>query len=221
MATPHFSKRMIDVPKLYSFNWNDIHLHFLQVLIFIVFSCLCPTPPLCSVWAGRGSVGGTAPRGGAPTWRQEHGDLRVQAAQTSLPGSHLGPSRALLSIFICHLLQAIPYEWSWCSHYMTSRSTPSTLKGRIFPVEQAHQGPLQRKSSQPFWTSSSSFVTIFKSSSHRYGPGAVCIIYPIPALSILPYFGKRKQVTKVTFLVKEQNMSVISTDINGISWCLT
>ena len=30
--------------------------------------------------------------------------------------------------------------------------------------------------------------------------------------TILPYFGKRKQVTKVTFLVKEQNVSVISTD---------
>ena len=37
----------------------------------------------------------------------------------------------------------------------------------------------------------------------------------------LPYFGKRKQVTKVTFLVKEQNVFVISTDVNGISWCLT
>ena len=34
--------------------------------------------------------------------------------------------------------------------------------------------------------------------------------------SILPYSGKRKQVTKVTFLVKEQNKSVISTDVNGI-----
>ena len=34
------------------------------------------------------------------------------------------------------------------------------------------------------------------------------------------YFGKRKQVTKVTFLVKEQNVSVIYTDVNGISWCL-
>ena len=40
-------------------------------------------------------------------------------------------------------------------------------------------------------------------------------------LCMLPYFGKRKQVTKVTFLVKEQNVSVISTDVNGISWCLT
>ena len=29
--------------------------------------------------------------------------------------------------------------------------------------------------------------------------------------------GKRKQVTKVTFLVKEQNVSVIYTDVNGIS----
>ena len=34
---------------------------------------------------------------------------------------------------------------------------------------------------------------------------------------ILPCFGKRKQVTKVTFLVKERNVSVISTDVNGIS----
>ena len=33
---------------------------------------------------------------------------------------------------------------------------------------------------------------------------------------LLPYSGKRKQVTKVTFLVKEQKISVISTDINGI-----
>ena len=33
----------------------------------------------------------------------------------------------------------------------------------------------------------------------------------------LPYSGKRKQVTKVTFLVKEQNVSVICTDVNGIS----
>ena len=30
--------------------------------------------------------------------------------------------------------------------------------------------------------------------------------------TMLPYFGKRKQVTKVTFLVKEQNVSVISTE---------
>ena len=40
-------------------------------------------------------------------------------------------------------------------------------------------------------------------------------------LTMLPYFGKRKQVTKVKFLVKEPNVSVISTDVNGISWCLT
>ena len=32
--------------------------------------------------------------------------------------------------------------------------------------------------------------------------------------STLPYFGKREQLTKVTFLVKEQNVSVISTDVN-------
>ena len=33
----------------------------------------------------------------------------------------------------------------------------------------------------------------------------------------LPCVGKRKQVTKVTFLVKEQIVSVISTDVNGTS----
>ena len=35
--------------------------------------------------------------------------------------------------------------------------------------------------------------------------------------AVLPYFGKWKQVTKVKFLVKERNVSVFSTDINGIS----
>ena len=39
-------------------------------------------------------------------------------------------------------------------------------------------------------------------------------------IKILPNFDKRNQVTKVTFLVKEQNVSVISIDVNGISWCL-
>ena len=39
----------------------------------------------------------------------------------------------------------------------------------------------------------------------------------LKVLPILPYFGKRKQVTKVKFLVKEQNVSVIYTDVNGIS----
>ena len=39
-------------------------------------------------------------------------------------------------------------------------------------------------------------------------------------LSILPYFGKRMLVTTVTFLVKEQNVCIIFTDIDGISWCL-
>ena len=34
---------------------------------------------------------------------------------------------------------------------------------------------------------------------------------------ILPYSDKRKQVTKVTFPVKEQNVSVIYTDVNVIS----
>ena len=32
---------------------------------------------------------------------------------------------------------------------------------------------------------------------------------------ILPYFDKRKQVTKVTFPVKEQNVSAIYTDVNA------
>ena len=33
----------------------------------------------------------------------------------------------------------------------------------------------------------------------------------------LPYLGKRKQVTKVTFVVKEPNVSVkFCTDVNGI-----
>ena len=35
-------------------------------------------------------------------------------------------------------------------------------------------------------------------------------------LSILPYFGKRMLVTTVTFLVKEQNVCIIFTDIDGI-----
>ena len=35
-----------------------------------------------------------------------------------------------------------------------------------------------------------------------------------------PNLAKGKQVTKVTFLVKEQNVSVIYTDVNGISGCL-
>ena len=42
-------------------------------------------------------------------------------------------------------------------------------------------------------------------------------MYPMTGVIILPYFGKRKQVTKVKFLVKEQNVSVIYTDVNGIS----
>ena len=35
----------------------------------------------------------------------------------------------------------------------------------------------------------------------------------------VPYFGKSKQVTKVTFLAKEQNVSGISTDVSEISRC--
>ena len=57
----------------------------------------------------------------------------------------------------------------------------------------------------------------------------VCLIQPFSLRSLniqstdtctvtdLTQFGKRKQVTKVTFLVKEQNVSVIYTDVNGIS----
>ena len=38
---------------------------------------------------------------------------------------------------------------------------------------------------------------------------------------ILPYFGKRKQVTKFKFLVKERNVSVISTEVNFMMSYLT
>ena len=47
-----------------------------------------------------------------------------------------------------------------------------------------------------------------------------CLFGGMCATFIMPYFGKRKQVTKVTFCVQDQNVSVISTDINGISWVL-
>ena len=36
----------------------------------------------------------------------------------------------------------------------------------------------------------------------------------------LPYSDKRKQLTKMTFLVNEQNVSTIYTDINVVPWCL-
>ena len=42
----------------------------------------------------------------------------------------------------------------------------------------------------------------------------------MPAVSmrlLLPYVGKRNQVTKVKFLVKEQSVFVIFTDVSGIS----
>ena len=39
--------------------------------------------------------------------------------------------------------------------------------------------------------------------------------------TILPYFGKRKQVTKAPILVKEQNVSVISTDVNDALPCIS
>ena len=51
------------------------------------------------------------------------------------------------------------------------------------------------------------------------GPFFMCFHHAFCQLSddMLPYFGKRKQVTKVKFLEKEQTVSVISTDVNGIS----
>ena len=42
-----------------------------------------------------------------------------------------------------------------------------------------------------------------------------CLI--VTCLGDLPYFDKRKQVTKVTFLAKEHKVSPISTDVNGLS----
>ena len=36
----------------------------------------------------------------------------------------------------------------------------------------------------------------------------------------MPYSDKRKQLLKMKFLVNEQNVSVMYTDINAISWCL-
>ena len=38
--------------------------------------------------------------------------------------------------------------------------------------------------------------------------------------AILPYSDKRKQLLKMTFLVNEQNVSVMYIDINAISLCL-
>ena len=38
--------------------------------------------------------------------------------------------------------------------------------------------------------------------------------------SCLPYSDRRKQLLKMTFLVNEQNVSVMWTDINAISLCL-
>ena len=56
--------------------------------------------------------------------------------------------------------------------------------------------------------------------NYKFSVTTTCFFSSICALlleQLLPYFGKRKQVTKVTFLVKEQNVSVISTDVNAIS----
>ena len=41
------------------------------------------------------------------------------------------------------------------------------------------------------------------------------VFIPSHTLPMLLYFGKRKQVTKIKFLLKKQNVSVISTDFNG------
>ena len=43
-------------------------------------------------------------------------------------------------------------------------------------------------------------------------------LYATRGCTILPYFGNRKQVIEVKFLVNEQNVSVISIDVKGISW---
>ena len=48
-------------------------------------------------------------------------------------------------------------------------------------------------------------------------PGGELYWWELTWWGVMPYFGKRKQVTKVPFLVKEQNVSVICTDVNGIS----
>ena len=40
------------------------------------------------------------------------------------------------------------------------------------------------------------------------------------AIAILPQSDKRKQLFKMTFLVNEQNVSVMYIDINAVSWCL-
>ena len=38
--------------------------------------------------------------------------------------------------------------------------------------------------------------------------------------SILPYSDKMKQLLKITYLVNEQNVSVMYIDINALLWCL-
>ena len=46
--------------------------------------------------------------------------------------------------------------------------------------------------------------------------GECCVLNPF-----CPTLAKGSKWQKGKFLAKEQNVSVISTDINGISWCLT
>ena len=46
-------------------------------------------------------------------------------------------------------------------------------------------------------------------------PPARYYLHKAKKVCILPYFGSRKWVTKLTILVKEKNLSVISTDGNG------
>ena len=58
---------------------------------------------------------------------------------------------------------------------------------------------------------STTISVIMKNQKEKYRPTQFTLH------TMLPFFGKKKQVTKVTFLVKEQSVSVIFTDVNGIS----
>ena len=58
------------------------------------------------------------------------------------------------------------------------------------------------------------------------GRGKILLSSSFPYIQNDPYDNtallcKREQVTKVTFLVKEQNVPANSTDVNRIWWCLT
>ena len=42
----------------------------------------------------------------------------------------------------------------------------------------------------------------------------------LTGITVLPYSDKRKQLLKMKFFINEQNVSVMYSDINAISWCL-